>query len=72
MQESTGKDEKDNKDPNKQGDQKKKKQQQQPGKLSPQQVRNLLEAMNNQEKKVQEKINAQKTKGVKVRNEKDW
>ena len=44
----------------------------QPGKLSPQQVKNLLEAMNNQEKKVQEKINARKAKGVKVRTEKDW
>ncbi|MGB4742417.1 MAG: aerotolerance regulator BatC, partial [Flavobacteriaceae bacterium] len=38
--------------------------QQQPGKLSPQQVKNLLEAMNNEEKKVQEKMNASKTKGV--------
>ena len=44
----------------------------QPGKLSPQQVKNLLEAMNNQEKKVQDKINAKKTKGVKVKTEKDW
>jgi len=57
--------EKDNKDQNKN-------QQQQPGKLSPQQVKNLLEAMNNQEKKVQEKINAKKAKGPKVRAEKDW
>ncbi|MDB2472118.1 aerotolerance regulator BatC, partial [Flavobacteriaceae bacterium] len=32
----------------------------------------LLEAMNNQEKKVQEKINAKKAKGPKVRAEKDW
>ncbi len=46
--------------------------QQQPGKLSPQQVKNLLEAMNNEEKKVQEKMNAAKTKGVKVKTEKDW
>jgi Ca-activated chloride channel family protein len=46
--------------------------QQQPGKLSPQQVKNLLEAMNNEEKKVQEKMNASKTKGVKVKTEKDW
>jgi len=45
---------------------------QQPGKLSPQQVKNLLEAMNNEEKKVQEKMNASKTKGVKVKTEKDW
>ena len=52
-----------------------KKQQQQPtepGKLSPQQVKNLLEAMNNEEKKVQEKINAKKQKGTKVKPEKDW
>ena len=66
------KDEKDDKAENEAGDKKKKQQQSQPGKLSPQQVKNLLEAMNNQEKKVQEKINAKKTKGVKVRTEKDW
>ena len=42
------------------------------GQLSPQQVKSLLEAMNNQEKKVQEKINAKKTKGVPVRGKKDW
>jgi Ca-activated chloride channel family protein len=46
--------------------------QQQPGKLSPQQVKNLLEAMNNEEKKVQEKMNASKPKGVKVKTDKDW
>ena len=63
------KDEQDNKnnDPKNQ-----KKQQQQPGKLSPQQVKSLLEAMNNEEKKVQEKINARKAKGAKVKREKDW
>jgi hypothetical protein len=44
----------------------------QPGKMSPQQVKNLLEAMNNEEKKVQEKMNASKTKGVKIQTEKDW
>lgn len=43
-----------------------------PGKLSPQQVKNLLEAMNNEEKKVQEKINAKKQKGPKIKSEKDW
>lgn len=64
-------DEKDNNQQEKPGDQQKRKQPQ-PGKLSPQQVKNLLEAMNNQEKKVQEKINARKTKGVKVKTEKDW
>ncbi|TXE08200.1 tetratricopeptide repeat protein [Gelidibacter salicanalis] len=44
----------------------------QPGKLSPQQIKNLLEAMNNQEQKVQEKMNADKQKGIKVETEKDW
>ena len=42
------------------------------GKLSPQQVQSLLEAMNNQEKKVQDKVNAKKVKGVPVRGKKDW
>ncbi|WP_073085112.1 tetratricopeptide repeat protein [Winogradskyella jejuensis] len=44
----------------------------QPGKMSPQQIKNILEAMNNQEQKVQEKINAKKQKGAKIRTEKDW
>lgn len=58
------------------GDEDKKKEQQkpqpQPGQLSPQQIKNLLEAMNNQEQKVQEKMNAEKQKGVKIKTEKDW
>lgn len=44
----------------------------QPGQLSPQQVKNLLEAMGNEEKKVQDKINARKVKGAKTKTEKDW
>jgi len=44
----------------------------QPGQLSPQQIKNLLEAMNNQEEKVQEKMNEEKQKGVKIKTEKDW
>jgi tetratricopeptide (TPR) repeat protein len=66
------KDEKDNK--GKDGEDQKQPQQPQPqpGKLSPQQIKNLLEAMNNQEQKVQEKINADKQKGVKVKTDKDW
>ena len=44
----------------------------QAGRLSPQQIKNLLEAMNNEEKKVQEKVNASKKKGVKVKSDKDW
>lgn len=43
-----------------------------PGQLSPQQVKNLLEAMGNEEKKVQEKINAKKMKGAQKKTEKDW
>ena len=43
-----------------------------PGQLSPQQVKNLLEAMGNEEKKVQEKMNAEKVQGVPTRAEKDW
>jgi tetratricopeptide (TPR) repeat protein len=45
---------------------------QQPGQLSPQQIKNILEAMNNQEQKVQEKMNAEKQKGTPVKSEKDW
>lgn len=64
-----------NEDNGKPEEPKDKKQQQpptEPGKLSPQQVKTLLEAMNNEEKKVQEKINAKKKKGTKVKPEKDW
>jgi len=54
------------------GDQKEQPQQPRPNQLSKQQIQNLLEAMQNEEKKVQDKIDAQKVKGVKVKNEKDW
>jgi len=73
-----GENEKDKGQPDKPKDPKEgegdKPQQQQPvpGKLSPQQVKSLLEAMNNEEKKVQDKINAQKQKGAKVKSNKDW
>jgi len=60
----------DKKDQGKEGEDKKPKQQ--PGQLSPQQIKNLLEAMDNQEQKVQEKINAEKVKGAKVQTDKDW
>lgn len=65
-------------DPNQQGenpkDQKQdpKQQQPRPNQLSPQQIRNILEAMNNEEQKVQEKINGKKVKGVPAKNAKDW
>tara|TARA_R110002050_G_scaffold157464_1_gene286063 strand:- start:9849 stop:10694 length:846 start_codon:yes stop_codon:yes gene_type:complete len=66
---------KDEKDDKGKGDEEKKDQQQpkpQPGQMSPQQIKNLLEAMNNQEQKVQEKMNAEKMKGVKIKTDKDW
>ena len=44
----------------------------QPTKLSPQQIKNLLEAMNNEEKKVQDKVNTKKAKPVKPKSKKDW
>ncbi len=68
-----GKPKEEKKDEGKEGnDDKKQQPQQQPGQLSPQQIKNLLEAMNNQEQKVQEKINAKKVKGAKVQTDKDW
>lgn len=42
------------------------------GQLSPEQIQSLLEAMSNEERKVQDKINAEKQKGAKVKSEKDW
>lgn len=44
----------------------------QPGKISPQQLKQLLEAMQNEENKTLEKINAKKMKGKPVQSEKDW
>ena len=73
--EGEGDQKQDKKDQNKGGDQPKDNKQQQkprPNQLSPQQIKNLLEAMNNEEKKVQKKLNAKKVKGVPVKNEKDW
>lgn len=59
-----------------QGDQDQQQPQQQPqptpGQLSPEQIKSLLEAMGNEEKKVQDKINAEKVRGAKTRSEKDW
>ena len=52
----------------KEGDKKPQEQKPQPGQLSPQQVKSLLEAMNNEEEKVQQKMNAQKQKGAKIKS----
>lgn len=69
---------KDKKDDKKEGDGKDKKddKQGQPkpkeGGISKQRLENLLDAVNNEEKKVQDKVNAKKVKGKPVRTEKDW
>ncbi len=44
----------------------------QPGGISPQRLENLLDAVNNEEKKVQDKVNLQKVKPPKQQAEKDW
>ena len=44
----------------------------QPSGISKESVQNLLDAVNNEEKKVQEKVNAQKVKAKPVQTEKDW
>lgn len=69
-----GDQEKDSENKDKEGDQQKDKQppQAQPTQLSPQQVQNLLEAMSNEEKKVQDKINAKKVKAAGTKSKKDW
>lgn len=69
------KDEKSDEQDGKEGDPKKEKPQQPQqteGQLSPQQIKNLLETMANQEAKVQEKLNAKKANAIKVKTEKDW
>jgi tetratricopeptide (TPR) repeat protein len=43
-----------------------------PGGISKQRLENLLEAVNNEEKKVQEKVNAKKVKAPPMKTEKDW
>lgn len=70
-----GKPKDDKKDDGKGEDDKKKKDQKskpKPGQMSPQQIKNILDAMQNQEQKVQQKINAEKQKGAKIKTEKDW
>ncbi len=65
---------KDNKDQENKNDNKENQGEQQPqkGQLSPQQMKQLLDAMNNEENKTQKKINAKKAKGQKTNQEKDW
>jgi tetratricopeptide (TPR) repeat protein len=43
-----------------------------PGGISKQRLENLLDAVNNEEKKVQDKVNAKKVKGTPVQTDKNW
>lgn len=43
-----------------------------PGGISQQRLENLLDAVNNEEKKIQDKVNAKKGKGKPIQTEKDW
>lgn len=63
------KDKKDDK--NKEGD-KEDKGNPQPQGADKQKIENILEAVNNAEKKIQEKVNARKEKGVRIQTDKDW
>lgn len=73
--ESKKKDENAKKNP-KDGDQEKQKKPSKPkpqkGEMSEQQIKNLLQAIQNKEKDTQEKMNAKKVKGKQVKTEKDW
>lgn len=74
---------KDKKDDKKEGDKDKKEDkgqndkpnnqpQPKPGGISKERLQSLLDAVNNEEKKVQDKVNAKKVKGKPVQTEKDW
>ncbi|WP_046754938.1 tetratricopeptide repeat protein [Kordia jejudonensis] len=70
--EKNKKDDKNDKENADQKDDKKQQQQAKPNQLSPQQIKSLLQAMNNAEKKTQDKLNEKKGKAIKVKAEKDW
>lgn len=53
-------------------DKEEQKPQKRPSQLSPEQMKQLLEAMNNEENKTQKKLNAKKARGRKVKQQKDW
>jgi tetratricopeptide (TPR) repeat protein len=67
-----GKDKKDDKDKEDKKDDKGEQPKPKPGGISKQRLENLLEAVNNEEKKIQDKVNANKVKGKPVKTEKDW
>lgn len=54
------------------GDEDKQPQKPQPSGTSKQRMENLLEALNNEEKKIQDKIKGREVKGKPTQNEKDW
>jgi tetratricopeptide (TPR) repeat protein len=66
------KDDKKKDDKKKDGKKNKKENKPNPNQISPEQLKNLLKAMNNEEKKVQDKVNKNKIKGIPVKNKKDW
>jgi tetratricopeptide (TPR) repeat protein len=65
-------DKKNDKKDDKKNDKKDKQNKPQENKISPEQLKNLLKAMDNQEKKIQEKVNKNKIKGSPIKNKKDW
>jgi tetratricopeptide (TPR) repeat protein len=66
------KDDKGDKDKDKKDDKGKGQPKPQEGQISKQRLENLLDAVNNEEKKVQDKVNAQKAKGKPVETDKNW
>ena len=72
LEKDKNKDENKEKDENKDKDKEKDKRKPQQGKMTPQQIKQLLESLNNEENKTQKKMNAKKSKGQKVKQEKDW
>ncbi len=70
--ENKNQDKKEDKNQNQQNQPKNQEEKPQEGKFSKQRMESLLEAVNNEEKKVQEKVNLQKVKANPVKQEKDW
>lgn len=67
------KDDKGRNDPDKQqGNQPDQQPKPRPGGISQQRMQNMLDAVNNEEKKVQDKVKAQQQKGRPVQTDKDW
>lgn len=66
------KDKKDNKDQNKQDNNQQQNPQPKPENVPKDRLKDLLDAVNNEEKKIQDKVNARKGKAQPVENGKDW